>query len=165
MKTKIKMYKENTQIQDFILIFLKILFYVFREGKGERKRGKHQCMVVSHMPLTGDLACNLGMWPDWELNQQLWFTGWCSIHWATPARAKSRILKKYCLYQKHLNPHESCVYIVFMIYKYLLDPCTVLCSVLSTVGLSWLRKPGVCPHGANGGADQWSSTLFISRHM
>ena len=50
MKTKIKMYKENTQIQDFILIFLKILFYLFREGKGERKRGKHQCVVVSHMP-------------------------------------------------------------------------------------------------------------------
>ena len=24
--------------------------------------------VASHTPPTGDLACNPGMWPDWELN-------------------------------------------------------------------------------------------------
>ena len=36
----------------------------------------------------GDLACNPGMCPDWELNQRtFWFAGWCSIHWATLARA------------------------------------------------------------------------------
>ena len=38
--------------------------------EGERKGEKYQCMVASHTPLTGDLACNLGMCPDWELNQQ-----------------------------------------------------------------------------------------------
>ena len=27
-------------------------------------------MVASHMPPTGDLACNPGMCPDWELNQR-----------------------------------------------------------------------------------------------
>ena len=27
-------------------------------------------MVASHVPLTGDLACNLGMCPDWESNWQ-----------------------------------------------------------------------------------------------
>ena len=27
-------------------------------------------MVASHVPPTGDLACNPGMCPDWELNQQ-----------------------------------------------------------------------------------------------
>ena len=27
-------------------------------------------MVASHMPPTGDLACNPGMCPDWELNGQ-----------------------------------------------------------------------------------------------
>ena len=34
-------------------------------------REKHQRVVTSHMPLTGDLACNLGMCPDWELNWRL----------------------------------------------------------------------------------------------
>ena len=42
-------------------------FYLFLEGGG--KRGKHQYVVVSFAPPTGDLACNPGMCPDWELNQ------------------------------------------------------------------------------------------------
>ena len=38
---------------------------------GEREGEKHQCVVASHVPPTGDLAChNPGMCPDWELNQQ-----------------------------------------------------------------------------------------------
>ena len=54
--------------------FFKISF-IFREGKGRRKRGgeregeKHQCVVASHAPHTGDLAHNPGMHPDWELNR------------------------------------------------------------------------------------------------
>ena len=38
-----------------------------REGEGEGE--KHQCVVASHVPLTGCLACNPGMCPDWETNQ------------------------------------------------------------------------------------------------
>ena len=37
-----------------------------REGKGEGQ--KHQCVVASRMPPTGDLAGNPGLFPDWELN-------------------------------------------------------------------------------------------------
>ena len=37
---------------------------------GERQGQKHQCVVASHVPSTGDLACNPGTCPDWELNQQ-----------------------------------------------------------------------------------------------
>ena len=56
--------------------FLKILFiyllfiYLFRErGKeGEREGEKYQGVVASHVPPTGDLTCNPGMCPDWELN-------------------------------------------------------------------------------------------------
>ena len=29
---------------------------------------KHQCVVASHASATGDLACNIGTCPDWELN-------------------------------------------------------------------------------------------------
>ena len=30
--------------------------------------GKHQCVVASHAPATGDLVCNPGMCPEWESN-------------------------------------------------------------------------------------------------
>ena len=55
-----------------IFIFLKILLIYFQtEGKGGRKKGqKHQCVVASHVPPIGDLACNPGMCSDWEQNQQ-----------------------------------------------------------------------------------------------
>ena len=39
-----------------------------REGERE-KREKHPCVVASHTPPTGYLACNPGMYPDWESNQ------------------------------------------------------------------------------------------------
>ena len=45
--------------------------YLFLEkGVGRKKvRGKHQCVVASHTPLTGDLARNPGMCLHWEPNQ------------------------------------------------------------------------------------------------
>ena len=36
--------------------------------EGEREGEKHQCVIASHMPLTGDLAHNPGMCPDWVSN-------------------------------------------------------------------------------------------------
>ena len=55
-----------------IIFSFKILFIYFeREGKGgEREGEKHQCVVASHVPPTGDLAHNPGMCLEWELNQQ-----------------------------------------------------------------------------------------------
>ena len=38
--------------------------------KGERQGEKHQWLVASCAPPTGDMACNSGMCPDWESNQQ-----------------------------------------------------------------------------------------------
>ena len=46
------------------------LFFREKGREGEREGEKHQCMVASHMPPTGDLAHNPGMCPDWESNQQ-----------------------------------------------------------------------------------------------
>ena len=60
----------------FLLLyfFFKKRFYLFivRERRRERGRDgeKHQCAVASCTPPTGDLACNPGMCPDWELNRQ-----------------------------------------------------------------------------------------------
>ena len=39
--------------------------------EGDKEGEKHQCAVASHVPPTGDQACNPGMCPDWESNWQL----------------------------------------------------------------------------------------------
>ena len=40
-----------------------VFFYCLeRGGERERKGGKHQCVIASCMPLTGDLAHNPGMY-------------------------------------------------------------------------------------------------------
>ena len=54
------------------IILFKDFIYLFLE-RGEGDREKHCCVretVASHMPLTRDLACNPGMCPNWESNQQ-----------------------------------------------------------------------------------------------
>ena len=54
---------------------------------GERGE-KHQCVVASHVPPTGDLAPQPRHVPWLGIQLvTLWFAGQHSIHWATPARA------------------------------------------------------------------------------
>ena len=50
---------------------LKIFIYLFLERgrEGKRQGEKHQCVIASHVPPTGDLACDPGMCPDWESNR------------------------------------------------------------------------------------------------
>ena len=57
----------------YFLIFLLRFHFIFREKgrEGVREGEKHQCMVASHVALTGDLARNPGMCPDWESNGRL----------------------------------------------------------------------------------------------
>ena len=56
----------------FVFFSLKDFIYLCLERgrEGEREGEKHQCVVASHTPPTGDLACNPGMCPDWESNQR-----------------------------------------------------------------------------------------------
>ena len=56
----------------FLFFFFKDFIYLFLERgrEGERAGEKHQCAIASHKPLTGDLAQNPGMCPDWESNQR-----------------------------------------------------------------------------------------------
>ena len=51
-----------------ITIYSFFLFQFFLErGEEKDKEGeKHQCVVASHTPPTGNLACNPGTCPDWE---------------------------------------------------------------------------------------------------
>ena len=51
------------------MLFLKIFYlFNFKERRSEGE-DKHQCVVASHAPHTGDLAHNPGMCPDWESNR------------------------------------------------------------------------------------------------
>ena len=54
----------------FIFQFFKDFIYLFLERGRERERGgeKHEYVVASRAPPTGNLACNPGMCPDWEWN-------------------------------------------------------------------------------------------------
>ena len=56
----------------FLFSFKDFIYFIFRERgrEGEREGEKHQCVVASHVASPGDLACNPGMCPDWELNQR-----------------------------------------------------------------------------------------------
>ena len=49
--------------------FKRFYLFIFRERE-EKKKEKHQCVVASQAPPTGDLAHNLGVCPGWESNQQ-----------------------------------------------------------------------------------------------
>ena len=85
----------QTQSTWFFLLFLKRLFiYLFSESRGGRKRGIETTMF-------GCLSCA----PYWGPGPKprhvswlgiepvtLWFAGQHSIHWATPARARSYFL-------------------------------------------------------------------------
>ena len=50
--------------KDFIYLFLES-----REGK-EKEKERNINVFASHVPQTGDPACNPGMCPDWESNQR-----------------------------------------------------------------------------------------------
>ena len=79
------LYKDLEPFKVFYIYFLKkpflkrdFIYYFQREGKGRGMGNinswKIHWLVASHMPLTGDLACNPGMCPDWELNR--WPFSW-----------------------------------------------------------------------------------------
>ena len=53
-------------------LFLNFIYLFLERGEGREKdrEENHQCVVASHVPPTGDLACYPGMCPHWESNLQ-----------------------------------------------------------------------------------------------
>ena len=104
----------------FSFYFLRFYLFTFRGRwrEGEREGEKLQCVVASCVPLTGDLVLNPGMCFDWELNWQPFrFAGWCSIHFATPARVHhSHFQNKIYIKEKTVEPYYySNVFLLFCI--------------------------------------------------
>ena len=67
------MISHKTYKKSLLFPFLKRLYlFIFRQKgkKREREGEKHQCVVASHVPPTGDLACNPGIWSDSVSNRQ-----------------------------------------------------------------------------------------------
>ena len=55
----------------FFFFRLYSFIYLERGREGEREGEKHQCVVASQVPPTGDLAHNPVICPDGELKQRL----------------------------------------------------------------------------------------------
>ena len=63
---------QGAQVVTYLKIhfsLLKILLFIFREGKEGREGETHECVVAFCTPPTGDLACNPGIRPGWESYQ------------------------------------------------------------------------------------------------
>ena len=66
-----------------ILFFKRFYLFIFREKgrEGKREGEKHQCVVASYMPPTGDLAHNPGLCPRLGIElATFWFAGRYSFH-------------------------------------------------------------------------------------
>ena len=84
--------------------------------EGEREGEKHQCVVASHEPPTGDLAQNPGMYPDWELNQ--WPFGLqVDAHSTEPHQPGQDIAFQNTIMKMKLSNRlgaNSCIYLMYM---------------------------------------------------
>ena len=56
------------QVHLLFHFFKRFYLFIFRERGEEREREKHQRVVISCGPPTGDLTHNPGICPDWVLN-------------------------------------------------------------------------------------------------
>ena len=97
------------------------IYLILERGKErERDREKHQCVVAPPMPPTGDLAGNPNTCPDWESN--LCFTGWSSVHWATPARVLfgqfyTWVFYSFCWYKWNRFLNFTFAFLIIIVWK------------------------------------------------
>ena len=84
---------------------LRFYLFIFRErGRGGKKKGeKHQYVVASFIPPTGDLASSLGMCPDWE-----------SIWWPFPSQAGTQATEPLDERFDLVNPSERPTFQVYL---------------------------------------------------
>ena len=104
-----------TSCGQIFFFFLRFYLFIFREGKGRRKRGRETSTcgyLLSASNQGPGLQPRLVPWLGIE-PVTLWFTGLHSIHWAIPARARGQILMgqardDFCYFQSH-SMAQNCV--------------------------------------------------------
>ena len=149
-------------------IFKRFYLFIFREGKGGRKRGRETpvCGCLSRAPYWGPgLKPRHVPWLGIE-PATLWFTGRRSIHWATPARAKVITFNDY-IYFSFLEvpwllfkPIWLCLKLLFPVtliiaFKKFFNVSNSYCElvVLGTMKLLWGLESKCTP------SDNWD--LFL----
>ena len=69
VKMKMCVLPKGQKAVSFFLSFKDFIYLLLERGReGEREKQKHQCVVATWVPPTGDLTSNPGMCPDWESN-------------------------------------------------------------------------------------------------
>ena len=117
---------------ELLLFFLVRRFYlfIFGQGKGDRKKGRETsvCGCFSHALYWGPgLQLRHVLWLGIEL-VTLWFTGWHSVHWATPAQTRKGFINPFILFHFWLSgigSHHSIFNKGLMLASYLF-----CCSVI-----------------------------------
>ena len=99
-----------------LLFFLRFYLFIFRERGKEGEREISMCGCLSHAPYWGP-----GLQPrhvPWlgikPVN--LWFAGWCSIHWATPARAATYSWESYRFSFRFLVHNGDNIYFMHLLW-------------------------------------------------
>ena len=123
-------------LTDYASFFLKrFCSFIFRERGREGERGavKHQCVVASCMPPTGDLACNPGRSPDWESNGQCF---------GSQARAQSIELcqpgLRLCFFTSNIGNLKHYIYPLFtllicgIVVTYIMFTNFIICIIIFT---------------------------------
>ena len=86
--------------------YLFIYLFLERGREGDREGEKHQCVVASHAPPTGDLARNPGIFPDWESNLRP-FGSQASTQPTEPHQPGLLCASLYSKYHVHLGNNYS----------------------------------------------------------
>ena len=88
-----------------VSFFFKRFLFTFRERKGGRKRGKHQCVIASGMPPVGTWSATQACTLDWELNKQPFDlqAGTQSTEPHQPGLSEIFITASFVLFVFHIN--------------------------------------------------------------
>ena len=126
------------QLSDFF--FKRFYLFIFREGKGGRKwgRGTSMCGCLLRAPYWGhDLQPRHVLWLGIK-RETLWFAGWHSAHWATPARAIFNFLRNLqTVFHSNCTILHSCQHCARVSFS--LPPLAVLLFLILIIltGVRW----------------------------
>ena len=100
--TKTKVFNVSSSVNCFVFFFKILLIFRERGREREREGEKHQCVLTSCAPPTGDPACNPGMCPHCNQTGGLLDQRLALIHWDTP----TRMIMYLNIHRRHLGSYS-----------------------------------------------------------